>query len=431
MIRIHFLLRNPKKKGRTAIYATISYRNQRAIIFPGKSIDTGNWINKKHINKPKDTLDNEELIEYLREEERLYKKVYANLLKITNGIVPSDQLKQAIYVAKHKTNGTDVVKPILVTAFFQTLIDDSKAGVRRSKDDLYLNANSIKPYKSAMNHFIKFQSQQKCQFYLSDITQKLAKDFTDYLNSKLALNASAKYLTVFKLLMSYATEKKLADLSHIKVNVRKEKSDSIYLNEQEIKDLMAINEFSTSLYEIVRDYFVIGCNTGLRFSDFSRLRTENVRDEFIEIDPAKTKTKVRTNTKVIIPIHPMVKQILSKYPNGFPKCPPNQVFNRYLKEIGKLVPSLEKEFEKKMTRSHKVESKIFNKWALITTHTCRRSFCTNMYLKGVPIITIMAISGHKTQENFMKYIRAEGQMHAEILKKKFDEDENSTPSMGA
>ncbi len=260
------------------------------------------------------------------------------------------------------------------------------------------------------------------------MSQKLVKDFTDFLNSKLAINASAKYLTVFKLLISYATEKKLLDInqvSNIKVNVKKETSDSIYLTEQEIKDMMAIKEFSTPVYEIVRNLFVIGCHTGLRFSDYSILRFANIKDGFIEIDPAKTKNKIRTNTKVIIPLHPMVRQILLKYPDGFPKCPPNQVFNRYLKEIGKMVPSLHKEFEKKMTRSHKVEKTIYTKYSALCTHTARRSFCTNMYLKGVPIITIMAISGHKTQENFMKYIKADNQKHAEILRKKFDDDENA------
>ncbi len=429
MIRIKFLLRSPKKKGMTAIYATLCYRNKRIIVFPGKSIHTSKWVNKKNINEPKDIPENDELKEDLANEKKLYKKVYEDMQRIFKSIVPPEQLKDAIYAAKNKSEPIiEEVKPVLITTFFQTLIDDSKSGIRKTKDDLLLDPNSIKPYVSALNHFIEFQKKQKRKYYLTDMSQKLVKDFTDYLNGKLAINASAKYLTVFKLIITYATEKKLLDInqvSNIKVNVKKEKSDSIYLTEQEIKDMMAIKEFSTPVYEIVRDLFVIGCNTGLRFSDYSILRFANIKDGFIEIDPAKTKNKIRTNTKVIIPLHPMVKQILLKYPDGFPKCPPNQVFNRYLKEIGKMVPTLDKEFEKKMTRSHKVEKTIYAKYSALCTHTARRSFCTNMYLKGVPVITIMAISGHKTQENFMKYIKADNQKHAEILRKKFDEDENA------
>lgn len=51
------------------------------------------------------------------------------------------------------------------------------------------------------------------------------------------------------------------------------------------------------------------------------------------------------------------------------------------------------------------------------THSARRSFCTNMYLMGVPVLTIMAISGHKTEKSFRTYIKASGEEHAEIMKR--------------
>jgi len=74
---------------------------------------------------------------------------------------------------------------------------------------------------------------------------------------------------------------------------------------------------------------------------------------------------------------------------------------------------------------------------MVVSHTARRSFCTNMYLLGVPALTIMAISGHKTEENFRKYIKADNRKQAElfvsvlnevqkrkaeVLKKKLEED---------
>jgi hypothetical protein len=57
------------------------------------------------------------------------------------------------------------------------------------------------------------------------------------------------------------------------------------------------------------------------------------------------------------------------------------------------------------------------KWEMVMTHTARRSFCTNMYLKGIPVPTIMAISGHKTEKNFYKYIKADGMEHAKMMKR--------------
>ncbi|MFZ4058791.1 MAG: tyrosine-type recombinase/integrase [Ferruginibacter sp.] len=58
---------------------------------------------------------------------------------------------------------------------------------------------------------------------------------------------------------------------------------------------------------------------------------------------------------------------------------------------------------------------------MVTTHTARRSFCTNMYLMGVPVPTIMSISGHRTQKSFMMYIKATGEEHAQIMRKFWDE----------
>jgi integrase len=422
-MRCNFYLRNPdpKKKGRTAIYLTATYRGQRCILYPGESIDKDDWDNKKF--KPKPIAGNNALIGRLNRFEQLVRDTHDDLQKNINGIVPAKVLQKAVF-EKICPAASEIAeaKPILITDFFQTLIDDSKSGVRRSSDDLNLNTNSVKPYTSAMNHFIEFQKTQKRKYFLTDINEKLTQAFIDYLNGEMALNTSAKYLTVFKLLISYAGKKNLIEFKP-DFRVRREKSDSTYLNEQEIKEIMAITEFTTPLYEVVRDYFVIACNTGLRFSDFSALRLAHINDGFMEIDPGKTLSNSRSVTKVIVPVLPMFEEILSKYPNGFPKCPPNQVFNRYIKEIAEKVPSLQKEFLKKITRAHKVEIETYLKFQKVSAHTARRSFCTNMYLKGVPIITIMAMSGHKTQENFMKYIKADNRKHAELLDKLLKEEE--------
>jgi integrase len=41
----------------------------------------------------------------------------------------------------------------------------------------------------------------------------------------------------------------------------------------------------------------------------------------------------------------------------------------------------------------------------VTSHSCRRSFCTNEFLAGTPVDLIMKISGHKSLRDFYKYIR--------------------------
>jgi integrase len=55
------------------------------------------------------------------------------------------------------------------------------------------------------------------------------------------------------------------------------------------------------------------------------------------------------------------------------------------------------------------------KYDLITTHTARRSFATNLFLSGFPAISIMKITGHKTEKSFMKYIKISQEENANLL----------------
>ncbi len=57
------------------------------------------------------------------------------------------------------------------------------------------------------------------------------------------------------------------------------------------------------------------------------------------------------------------------------------------------------------------------KYRLMTTHTARRSFATNMYLKGVPSYIIMQITGHRTESAFLKYIKISNYMAANEIEK--------------
>ena len=177
---------------------------------------------------------------------------------------------------------------------------------------------------------------------------------------------------------------------------------------------MDLKEFKNNGEEEVRDMFVLGYYTGLRFSNYSHINLEYLKDGIL------TTIQQKTKKKVTIPIHQNVKNIINKYNSVLPICPTNQEFNRTLKELGQRIPQLNIPFSKQVTRGRKVTVEETMKWQKIMTHTARRSFCTNMYLLGVPVPTIMSISGHKTQKSFMTYIKATGEEHAQIMKKFLD-----------
>ena len=53
------------------------------------------------------------------------------------------------------------------------------------------------------------------------------------------------------------------------------------------------------------------------------------------------------------------------------------------------------------------------KYQCIGFHTARRTFATNLYLKGMPTLAIMSMTGHTTEANFLKYIKVEKEEYAE------------------
>ncbi len=89
-------------------------------------------------------------------------------------------------------------------------------------------------------------------------------------------------------------------------------------------------------------------------------------------------------------------EIFKKYNDRLPKIT-DQKFNKYIKEAFK-------EAGFTMTgRLLKAPDKPL--YEAIASHTCRRSFCTNLYNEGVPPVVIMKISSHKTETSFLKYIK--------------------------
>jgi integrase len=129
--------------------------------------------------------------------------------------------------------------------------------------------------------------------------------------------------------------------------------------------------------------------------------------------------QTKTLSTVVVPLRSDAKKILiEKYNMKMPQVS-NPNFNYYIKEVARLA-GLD-EFMK-ITHKHgnKVVEETRPKYAWITSHTCRRSFCTNEFLQGTPIQLIMAISGHKTEKAFRRYIKADQVQKAYMIKKLWD-----------
>lgn len=138
---------------------------------------------------------------------------------------------------------------------------------------------------------------------------------------------------------------------------------------------------------------MIASYTGLLYSDLYCLSSENITmDGIIDVITQKTLDKL------FISVHWKVLEILDKYKNDLPKVPSNQKFNDYIKEVAKLAEINDAIYTEKR-KGRKTIEKILCKYDLVTAHTARRSFAINVFLEGVPVISIMMITGHKTESS--------------------------------
>ena len=111
-----------------------------------------------------------------------------------------------------------------------------------------------------------------------------------------------------------------------------------------------------------------------------------------------------------------VERLLSKYNNSLYKIS-NQKFNDYLYDVVAKCEGLEIEVTKKTIQGGKHIVIKKPKYEFVSSHTARRSFATNEYMaKGLNVRDIMAITGHKTEKSFYKYIRQTPKENAERVK---------------
>lgn len=177
----------------------------------------------------------------------------------------------------------------------------------------------------------------------------------------------------------------------------KEEVENIYLSLQELDAIY--NLPLTGIQAMVRDLFLLGCYTAMRFGDYSRLTHWDVQGEFI------TQRQAKTGTLVTVPIHPRVREIIQRY-HGAPKVS-QTILNRYIKTICQLAG-----INQRVAISTGKKTTYYQKWELVTSHTARRSGATNMFLSGIPAISIMKITGHRTEKVFMNYIKITNEENA-------------------
>jgi len=367
------------------------------------------------------TPDTKKLIDDLNAKNEQLATITTRVLKSFNDADKSSISTDWLKILIDKTNFPEKHEPKEIEPEIKTLfqyIDKFVENAHNRKDKTTgreLVYNNTQQYKATQKHLKDFaKSIRRKDFEFSDITQSFYDKFVAYLQGlSFTQNSVGKHIKVLKLFLNEATIQGYnSSQLYNSFHVFTEETDNVYLDEKELQLLKDTNLSQTPYLDRTRDWFLLLAWTGCRFSDVEKIGKTDIKDGFI------TFRQQKTNNKVTIPLHPVVLEILEKYGYQMPEPITNQRFNEYIKEACKLAAIKSTET---MTRTvgGKLVTVKFEKWEHVSSHTGRRSFCTNMYKRGLPTLMIMSISGHTTEKSFLKYIKVKQEEHAAMMKKEW------------
>ena len=448
-----FNLKNPKSEKPTLIYLKLYYNKERFVYSTGLSIRPDLWdIENDRTYQKKTapegvTLTKEDIkhAAVIENELNRYRTETARIFTYFTyqGIQPTNEL---IKVEFDKVFNPDKPekKPkepekVTLNQYIQKFISDIQTGKRTTENGTRYTAGTIKNYLGFQSQFNEYQldprdrptaterkkrkeddqpkepKYRKKNIDFKDITIDFYDQYVSFFNSKnYSPNTTGRHLKALKVIMRAAAEDGLhenKDIERKKFKVITAEVHPVYLTANEIENVYNLDLSNDKTLDVARDIFLIGCYTAQRFSDYSRINDKHIKEvkggKVIELIQKKT------GERVTIPVRPELETILKKYDYNPPHTH-EQKANERIKlvcekaEIKELIEIEEIKGGLKVTQSHP-------KHELIKTHTARRTGATLMFLAGIPPISIMKITGHKTEREFLKYIRITKEENATLL----------------
>jgi integrase len=418
---VKFKLNHPERKPKdvpVSINLLYYYQGNKIELSTGESVPSGKWNG----NRVKSSYENYDRINkhLTRIEDEL------NDLWRHNKGVQGIELKNLV---KNIVQGeTQITSPRTESNTFSKYV---LAFIKKCEEGKIVRSTStISQYRQTLDILEAFAKKEGVELSFEAITLDFYYNLTAYLWDDLSYNDNSVGKTVknLKMFMQNSFDEDLhTNLAFKKKKFRKPsfETDEIYLTSDEILKIYNLNLSDKPELAAHRDLFVFNCWVGVRFGDLCSIRNEQI----IQTNEGKY-LKVRTEKTgedVVIPFHPLCEAIYSYYNGQLPRIEKKQnpTFNLSLKTIASEAKLTDK-FQSKNIRRGKADITYYEKHEMVCAHTARRSFATNCYLMGVPSITIMAITGHRTEKAFLKYIRVTKDQHAKIMMNHF----NTTPIMG-
>lgn len=246
-----------------------------------------------------------------------------------------------------------------------------------------------------LNVLRMFEEANGCEAAWENITKPRLAKFVAYMADRLAANSVKTYCAMVKsTLRLYSDVVELPKGYEVILSPRRDVSQQTWLTDAEIDKLLRYeprNEYE----RIVRNQFCLGALTGARHSDYIKFSRADI------VDGRLSYVSVKTHVKTEIPLAPAVSRILEE--------------NERMGITGrKLADSSFNDNIRNICRACGINDRIKlyqagefsegEKWEYVSSHTARRSFATNLYLRGADLYSISVLMGHTSTEMTERYI---------------------------
>jgi len=388
-------------------------RDTDIVLSTGYTIEPKNWSEAN--GKVKQTASNKEKVNLSNYLENLHRKITDSLNDDKGNGTPINKDWLSDVIAKFKN-------PLLEQKT-ELLIDLIKAYKEELKDKVNgrtgrkTSPATLRNFNTTISRIEKFETFKKSKIIVHEVDLTFHSEYSKFASTKLGLsiNSIGKDLKQIKTICLDAKDKGFdinKQVESRKFNAPSEPTTFVTLNELEIEKIKNHTFKKENGYlDNARNWLIIGCWTGCRVNDLMKLTKNNIL-----LTPQGKKfiryTQSKTGKQVDIPLHEDVNQIIEKL-GDFPRAISDVKFNEYIKTACKLAGITEEVKGTKQNKdTHKKEVGTFQKYELVRSHTCRRSFATNHYNK-LPNKLIMAVTGHATERMLLSYIGETENNHLE------------------
>ena len=335
--------------------------------------------------------------------------------------IPTDWLKITIdkfnfpekYIVIEE--GGEEKKPMMLREAVEAFIEGAPSRIQENGNHKGqpVSHRTILQYNQMKRYLFEYLDFAKIgDIPVRELDKKFYDAYVSFLNFKgFKLNTVGKHIKNVKAVINWLPLSERMECEFVaprKCKKLSEEVDNVYLSTEELHAIETV-ELEHAYHDRVRDQFILLAWTGCRYSDLDKLaEPKSIERGYFELE------QMKTGTKVCIPIFEPVKRIFEKYNGELPPVISNQKFNSFLKEICQKAGITEDTSITHTIAGRRIKE-YFPKYELVSAHTARRSFATNMFESGAPALVIMQITGHKTEKAFLSYIKTDPETYARML----------------